>query len=244
MELVKIINDQPVTSSLQVAEVFEIRHGDVLESIRDLQEDVKKTVNLENGNFRSVDTSMFYEDFYKSEGSKRKYPMYYMNKDGWTLLVMGYRGKKATQFKLQYITQFNRMEEEIKNQSQKTLPQNYAQALRQLAEQVEVNETLVLENKRLKQANNVVSVQTELLPERLYTTSELAEELGYSSAVMLNRELHKQRIMYPFKKTRRWKLYAPYQDKGFLRGTKNDIPKWTEKGREFVKVRCAKNDIA
>lgn len=240
MELVKIINDQPVTSSLQVAEVFGKQHKDVLDSIRDLNEDIAKAEisALE----QTVDKSMFYEDTYQVKGNFKKYPMYYMNKDGWTLLVMGYRGKKATQFKLQYIAQFNRMEEEIKNQSQKTLPQNYAQALRQLAEQVEVNETLSLENKRLKQAKNAVSVQTELLPERLYTTSELAEELGYSSAVMLNRELYKQRIMYPFKKTRRWKLYAPYQDKGFLRGTKNDMPKWTEKGREFVKVRCAKNE--
>ena len=241
MELVKIINDQPVTSSLQVAEVFEIEHKNVMQSIRNLKEDITKAEKsaLE----QTVDTSMFYEDTYQVKGNFKKYPMYYMNKDGWTLLVMGYRGKKATQFKLQYIAQFNRMEEEIKNQSQKTLPQNYAQALRQLAEQVEVNETLALENKRLKQADNNVSEQVELFSNVLYTTEELAIELGYTSARLLNKELHKQRILY-FQKGL-WHLYAPYKNKGFKdMSNKRKSQMWTEKGREFVKVRCAKNDIA
>ena len=239
MELVKVINDQPVTSSLQVAEVFEIEHKNVLRDIRDLSADVSKS--LESSNLSNVYTSMFYEDFYEVKGNKRKYPMYYMNKDGWTLLVMGYRGKKATQFKLQYIAQFNKMEQEIKSQSQKSLPQNYAQALRQLAEQVEVNETLTLENKRLKQSDNNVSEQVELFSNVLYTTEELAIELGYTSARLLNKELHKQRILY-FQKGL-WHLYAPYKNKGFKdMGNKRKSQMWTEKGREFVKVRCAKNE--
>lgn len=40
-------------------------------------------------------------------------PMYYMNRDGFTLLVMGYTGEKAMKFKLDYIKQFNAMEKAL-----------------------------------------------------------------------------------------------------------------------------------
>lgn len=80
MELVKVINDQPVTSSLQVAEVFEKNHHHVMDSIRDLIKDIAKTEKSFLG--QNVDTSMFYEDTYQVEGNFKKYPMFYMNKDG------------------------------------------------------------------------------------------------------------------------------------------------------------------
>ena len=41
--------------------------------------------------------------------------MYEMNLDGFTLLAMGFTGKKALQFKLQYIDAFNRMERALLN---------------------------------------------------------------------------------------------------------------------------------
>ena len=41
-----------------------------------------------------------------------------MTRDGFTLLAMGFTGKKALQFKLKYIEQFNAMEAELKAQAQ------------------------------------------------------------------------------------------------------------------------------
>lgn len=53
--------------------------------------------------------------------------MYIINRDGFTLLAMGFTGKKALQFKIDYINAFNQMEEYIKNQSgQPTLPKRKA----------------------------------------------------------------------------------------------------------------------
>lgn len=49
----------------------------------------------------------------KQQTKGRKNPMYYMNRDGFTLLVMGYTGEKAMQFKLAYIKQFNAMEKAL-----------------------------------------------------------------------------------------------------------------------------------
>nr|DAN61005.1 MAG TPA: regulatory protein [Caudoviricetes sp.] len=100
---VQKLNKEEVTvvSSLDVAETFEKRHADVLQKIEEL-------IKTEN----SVVT-MFYETTYKS-GTGKNYKMYYMNRDGFTLLVMGFTGQKAMQFKLAYIKQFNAMEKQLK----------------------------------------------------------------------------------------------------------------------------------
>lgn len=114
----------PVTTSLLVAEKFEKNHRDVLETIRNLA--------AEN----SAAKSLFIESQYENRG--KAYPMYVMNKDGFSLLVMGFTGSRALQFKIDFIEAFNKMEQIIKSNLQ--LPQTYADALRQLAEQVEENE--------------------------------------------------------------------------------------------------------
>src|SRR5690554_5793386 len=59
---------------------------------------------------------MFHEDTYENRG--KQYPMYYMNRDGFTLLAMGFTGKKALEFKLKYIEAFNRMEQQLKELNQ------------------------------------------------------------------------------------------------------------------------------
>ena len=114
----------PVTTSLLVAEKFEKNHRDVLETIRNLA--------AEN----SAAKFLFIESQYENRG--KTYPMYVMNRDGFSLLVMGFTGSRALQFKLDFIEAFNKMEQIIKTNLQ--LPQTYADALRQLAEQVEEND--------------------------------------------------------------------------------------------------------
>lgn len=106
MNLVEIKNDQPVTTSLQVAENFEKQHKDVLEAYDNLL----KTGVAE----KSAD--LFLEDTYIHPQNKQEYRMIYMNRDGFSLLAMGFTGKKALKFKLQYIDQFNKMEQHIKQQ--------------------------------------------------------------------------------------------------------------------------------
>ncbi len=95
---------QAVTSSLQVAETFEKQHKHVLEAIDDLVGVVENSADL------------FYEDVYIHPQNKQKYRQIIMNRDGWTLLAMGFTGKKAIQFKLKYIEAFNEMENQIKRE--------------------------------------------------------------------------------------------------------------------------------
>lgn len=103
--LVIMKNQQAVTTSLQVAEYFKKNHKHVLVAIEELKEGV-----AENW------ADLFYDDTYIHPQNKQTYRLIIMTKKGWTLLAMGFTGKKATKFKLDYINAFEQMEERIKSQ--------------------------------------------------------------------------------------------------------------------------------
>lgn len=60
---------------------------------------------------------LFIKSSYVHSQNKQTYPMYLMNRDGFSLLVMGFTGKKALEWKLQYIKAFNQMENFIRERS-------------------------------------------------------------------------------------------------------------------------------
>lgn len=91
-----------VVTSRRVAEDFGKRHADVIEKIEEL-------IKTEN----SV-MSMFIESSYKA-GTGKSYKEYLLTRDGFSLLVMGFTGAKALEWKLKYIEAFNKMEQAIKN---------------------------------------------------------------------------------------------------------------------------------
>lgn len=119
-------NDQAVTSSLLIAEKFGKEHKNVMQSIR----------NLIGGTAEnSAIAEMFSESRYLNEQNKEQ-PMFLMNRDGFTLLAMGFTGKKAMQFKLEYIKAFNSMEEQIKaSQKPKSQLEILQMSINQLVEQ-------------------------------------------------------------------------------------------------------------
>ncbi|MBH5331699.1 Rha family transcriptional regulator [Lactiplantibacillus plantarum] len=103
-DLVIMKDKQAVTSSLQVAEIFEKNHRDVLEVIR---------TKMHSAEFSAQYQKMFVEGSYKDKSGKSN-PMYYMNRDGFSFVAFGFTGKKADAFKLKYIEAFNSMEEQVK----------------------------------------------------------------------------------------------------------------------------------
>lgn len=118
-------SNQPLTNSKLVAEVFEKPHDNVLKAIRKI---------LQGGIVKNDETPMFEETTYVNEQNKQSYPMFVMNQDGFTLLAMGFNGKKAMEFKLKYIEAFNAMKRQI-DQSKPSVPQNYLEALKSLSRQ-------------------------------------------------------------------------------------------------------------
>lgn len=99
---IKTVNKEEVTvvTSLDVAETFGKEHARVLRDIRDL--DCSDEFRVGN----------FAESYYINTQNKKQ-PMYYITRDGFTILVMGYTGEKAMRFKEAYIRQFNAMEKAL-----------------------------------------------------------------------------------------------------------------------------------
>lgn len=102
-------NNQALTNSLLVAEKFGKEHSDVLKAIESIAS--KMTENQCKGYFS--DTSI---EVQQPNGGVRHSRVVAMNRDGFTLLVMGFTGKKALQFKIDYIAAFNAMEATIREQ--------------------------------------------------------------------------------------------------------------------------------
>ena len=101
MELVQFeqSKNQIVVSSIDIARDFTKEHKVVLRSIE----------NLVAQNCAAK--SMFFETSYENRG--KQYPMYLMNRDGFSLLVMGFTGKDALEWKVKYIQAFNEMEQKL-----------------------------------------------------------------------------------------------------------------------------------
>ena len=124
-------NGEPVASSRQIAESFEKNHRDVLRAVDNLKEDVR--------NF----AQMFFETTVP-DSYGREQRAYLMNRDGFTLLAMGFTGKAALEWKLKYIAAFNEMEKKLTEQPQLTRSQLLATAL------IAAHEELEEKDKRIK----------------------------------------------------------------------------------------------
>ena len=96
-ELVFVVRNKCVCSSLDLARNFEKKHKTILRSIDNLVAQNCATKN------------MFHERNYLDERGK-EYRCFEMNRDGFTLLIMGFTGQKALDWKLKYIDCFNKME--------------------------------------------------------------------------------------------------------------------------------------
>lgn len=96
------IDGELVVTSRQVAEDFGKQHQHVTQSIENLISE------------NSLLKSMMMESEYTTERG-RKYKEYLLTRDGFSLLVMGFTGSRALEWKLKYIEAFNKMEQAIKN---------------------------------------------------------------------------------------------------------------------------------
>lgn len=222
--LVIMKDQQAVTTSLQVAENFEKPHNDTLKAIRALKEDV--------GNF----SQMFFEtNIPDSYGRDRL--GYFMNRDGFTLLAMGFTGQKALQFKLKYIEAFNAMENKLRNQ----LPGSYKEALLQLVEQVEQNE--LLEYKIAEYEPKISYLDTILSSTDTVTITQIAADYGMSARAM-NKLLNDLKVQH--KVGGQWILFRKHMQQGYTKSHTTDITKadggtkvvmntkWSQKGRLFL----------
>lgn len=102
---ITIVDGKPTTLSTDVARHFGKQHYNVLRDIDNLraQLDADHALNFEE---MVIEVEI-------GSGATRKDRAYRITRDGFTLLAMGFTGKKALAFKLAYIDAFNRMEAEL-----------------------------------------------------------------------------------------------------------------------------------
>ena len=246
-------NGQAVTNSVKVAEKFGKEHKHVLESIR-------KLMTAEN----SAVLQMFEESTYVNEQNKTQ-PMYLMNRDGFTLLAMGFTGTKAMEFKIDYINAFNKMESKIKK-SLITLPDftDPAEAAMAWAKEYREKKVLAIENKKLEEENIQLAAENQELKhdknyldlimrsKALLTISQIAQDYGMSGKA-LNKKLADMGIQYSI--NGQWILYAKYKDCGYVSSRSIDITRadgrpdvvlhteWTQAGRKFLYEELKKEGI-
>lgn len=158
-ELVYLKNDEAVCDSLIVSEKFKKQHSKVIRSIE----------NLLGGMPKNGDTyQMFKKTTYIDKQNGQTYTKYIMNRDGFSLLVMGFTGKKALEWKLQYIKAFNSMEKFISEKSTQAWLET-----RQAGKITRQSETDII-----KQLVEYAKAQGSEHSQKLYTTySKLANKM-------------------------------------------------------------------
>ena len=172
-------NDQVITTSLLVAETFEKEHRNVLKSIRKLMSATNVAV-----------AQMFDETTYVNEQGKEQ-PMFVMNRDGFTLLAMGFSGEKALEFKVKYINAFNKMESELKSQQTKQL--SAAESLLQSVQLLVAHERqlAILEHNQKNMQGAISSLydkvygmqfQTNMIEQKINNEIDRYTVIGYCTA--------------------------------------------------------------
>ena len=123
---------------------------------------------------------------------------------------------------------FIECEKKLQEQEQPKLPTSYKEALIALVGEIEAREKAEEERNKLIHQG------------KLYNTTEIAKELGFKSAMALNKQLEEMKIQYRTNGT--WVLYSVYADKGYTSIKQNMLDggkiifdrKWTGEGRDFL----------
>lgn len=240
-------NGELVVSSHKVAEDFGRTHNHILRDIGSIIEGVSK---LGQGK------EMFYKTTYIHPQNGQEYPEYLMNRDGFCLLIMGFTGSKALEWKIKYIEAFNVMEKKLKELSApQTLDDTLnADVLFLIAskwkadsdkrKELEVRVTELEAQIKTQQVQPVISEATKVAikeakveQHRLYTVGEIARECGFPDARTLNLTLNDLGIQYKVKS--HWQLAKEYEELGYamIVSPYSNTPflKWTLKGKEFIR---------
>ena len=210
-------------SSREVAVMMDYSHKDILRKIDNL--------NKELGVAQISSTQYWIESTYVHEQNKMTYREYKVTKKGCELIAHKTEGQKGVLFTVRYMDRFEEMEKKL----QKQLPGTYIEALEQLLASEKEKARVQLELKDEQHKNEML-----MHFNKLYTTTEIAKELGIKSAAKLNKVLNDKGIQ--FKQNGTWVLYSDYSECGYVSIKQTLLEnghiiydrKWTQEGRKFL----------
>ncbi|WP_342556644.1 ORF6C domain-containing protein [Lysinibacillus sp. FSL P4-0201] len=114
-QLVFIENNEVVTDSLAIAEMFEKAHDKV---VRDIENQITKLKEAGEGEWGVAN---FDATQYQHPQNKQWYQKYNLTEDGFAIVVMSYVTPSAMKMKVKFIQEFKRMKEFIQQLSQPIL---------------------------------------------------------------------------------------------------------------------------
>lgn len=226
-DLIKVENKDgvAVVGSRVVAKDFGKRHADVIRAIEEY---------LTDAEVRSLNC-LIESSYIDSKGEDRK--EYLMTRDGFSLLVMGFKGKEALQWKLKYIDAFNKMEHVIQERSQK------ANLLLMIYEGgpdgVSASKRLVeIETRELNQQIQVMTPKAESYDQFInadgtYTTTNACKMLGLNRAEVF-RVLREKGMVYKKKTEATQKAVDKGYFKHVIKGGHSTMA-ITAKGVEYLR---------
>ena len=208
-------------SSREVAEMIGLEHKHMLEKIDRL-----------NSNILAAEisaTKFWIPSTFENRG--KHYREYQVTKKGCELIAHKTEGQKGVLFTVRYMDKFEEMEKKL----QKQLPGTYIEALEQLLASEKEKARVQLELKDEQHKNEML-----MHFNKLYTTTEIAKELGIKSAAKLNKVLNDKGIQ--FKQNGTWVLYSDYSECGYVSIKQTLLEnghiiydrKWTQEGRKFL----------
>ena len=224
MNNLEVLGQVKTISSREVAEMMDVRHGDLLEKIDKINKD------FSNGKIRS--SKYWVEGVYKQAGNGKENREYQVTKLGCEFLAHKTTGKKGNLFTARYMDKFEEMKVEVTRNSY------------MIADPIERAKAWIREEEERKMLALTVEQQkpkveyhdTVLNSNKLVTTTDIAKDLGMS-ARSLKLKLNELGII--FKQGKSWKLYAKHQNKvpeycDYHINEFGQTLKWTEKGRKFI----------
>ena len=159
--------------------------------------------------------------------------IFLLSERGYTKLVamMSNDNEKKWEVMDKLVDDYFRMREALKPQ----LPQDYISALKALVESEEEKQRLSLEKAKIEEEKNRLIHQG-----KLYTTTEIAKELGFKSAKAFNEFLKEKKIQYKVNNT--WILASRFSELGYTEIKQTELDtgkiiynrKWTGIGRDWL----------
>lgn len=232
--LVFIQNNQAVTSSLMVAENFEKEHRNITRDIEKIKQE--------------IDVLKFEQMFYEGEtpdsyGRPRK--TFFMNRDGFTLLAMGFTGSKALQFKLDYINQFNVMEAQVKQLQTQLHSYMIDDPIKRAEKWIEEQKEKQAVQEQLQIAQPKADKYDEFLDSDGYVTGEQLSKIVKVGRTKLYKFLRENGIY-----TNNNTPYQKYMDKGYFKVV-NKVTKVgniattviSSKGIDFIDNKIKKHEL-
>lgn len=203
--------EQQTMSSREIAELTGKEHKHVMRDITVLKEQVSSELREPNFGLSQYEQKL-------PTGGVKMMPMYELTKKETLLLVSGYNAL----LRLKIINRW----EELENMNKKPMTK------------LQWIEMALESEKRAIEAEQKNAILMHV--NKTYTSTELAKELGFSSAIQLNAELCKQKIQ--FKQNGTYVLYSQYAGFGYDQIKQEVLDsgkvvyhrRWTQLGRNFV----------